>query len=226
MSVSKLRFFLCWALALLFPLSLIAADAAPAILRSTGGVWVNGSEVSGTTSIFPGDLIETKPVAVANIEATGSTVLVQAESVIKFNGDSLTLEHGMVSVTTTTGFTVHVDCMHVEPVLHEWTQYDVTHVNENVQAFAHKLDVNLTQGASMRKTSSRNGATQSATVHEGQQASRNTSDACGVAAMPHGAAEVNTKWIEIGAAAGGGVLALCLLLCKGSSPKNMSDATP
>jgi hypothetical protein len=225
MSVSKSRFLLCWLLAVSFPGSLIAADATPAILHSTGGVWLNGTEVSGTTSVFPGDLIETKPQAVANIDAAGSSVLIQSESVAKFNGDSLTLEHGMVSVGTSTGFTVQVDCLRVEPVLHAWTQYEVAHMNEKVEAFARKKDVNFVQGSSMRKTASKQISGQSATVHEGERGSRNVSDACGVAPLPHGAAEVNTKWIEIGAAAGG-VVALCVLLCRGTSPKNMSDSQP
>jgi hypothetical protein len=225
MSVSKSRCALCWVLTVLFPLSLIAADSNSAVLRSTGGVWVNGAEVGSTTSIFPGDLLETKPGAVANLDAEGSSVLIQAESVVKFNGNSLTLEHGSVSVGTSTGMTVQTDCMRVEPVLHEWTQYDVIHVNEKVQAIAHKRDVNMVQGSSMRKTSTRSGATQSATVHEGEQASRNVTDACGAAIVPRGAGGMNPKWIEIGAAAGGGIV-LCALLCRGSPPKNVSDMQP
>lgn len=75
------------------PLSLLAADTGSAILHSEGGVWLNGTEISGSTAVFPGDSVETKPGFVANLDAEGSSVLVQGESIVKFQGDSLTLEH-------------------------------------------------------------------------------------------------------------------------------------
>jgi len=226
MSVSTLRCSVCWALSVLFPLAAIAQDTGSAVLRSTGNVWLNGAQAAATTAIFPGDVVETKPGAVANIDAAGSTVLIGAESVVKFNGDSLTLEHGSVSVGTSTGMGVHVDCIRVEPVLREWTQYDVTDENGTMQVAARKEDVYIRQAASMRR-SARSGGGESATVHEGQQASRNTSQACGIARMPsRPGSGVNPTWIEIGAGVGGGVLVLCLLLCKGPSQQPMSDSQP
>src|SRR5579863_752688 len=100
MSVSGSRKLLCGAMAVLFPLSLIAADTGPAILHSNGGVWVNGAEVAASTTVFPGDFIETRRGSVANLDTEGSSVLIQAESVVKFQGDYVTLDHGSVSVGT------------------------------------------------------------------------------------------------------------------------------
>jgi len=74
---------------ILFPLSLMAADTGSAILRSTGGVWVNGMEVADSSAVFPGDLLETKPGFIANLDAEGSSILIQGESVVKFQGSSL-----------------------------------------------------------------------------------------------------------------------------------------
>jgi hypothetical protein len=219
MSVPALRNFVCWMMIILCPLSLAAADTGSAVLHSEGGVWVNGLEVAGSTAVFPGDLLETKPGFVANLDAEGSSVLIQPESVVKFQGTFLILEHGSVSVGTSTSMSVHVNCIKVEPVSRERTQYDVADVSGTVQVAARKNDVNITQGGVLRKAAPDNNSSQSATVHEGQQATRDESAVCGAAPRPGGAGSgVNTKWLEIGAGAGGGVLLLCLLLCKSSSP--------
>jgi len=226
MSVSILRNLTCWALFVTFPLSLIAADTGSAILRSSGGVWINGSEARDSTAVSPGDLLETKPGSVANLDADGSAILIQPESVVKFNGDSLTLEHGSVSVGTARSMSVHVDCIHVVPVLNEWTQYDVTHVNGTVQAAARKKDVNIQLAASVRKPTPES-ALQSATVHEGEQATRDATAACGAVKSPSEAgSSINAKWIEIGAGGGGGVLLLCALLCRGKNPSQVSPTQP
>ena len=227
-SILRLRNFLCWALVVLLPGSVLGADSKSAILHAQSGVWVNGTEAQDSTAIFPGDLLETKPGSVANLNADGSSVVIQPESILKFNGDSLTLEHGSVLVLTGNSFSVHVDCLRVVPVADAWTQYEVIHVNGTVQANANKNDVNIEQGASLRKRTQEQSSTQSATVHEGEQATRDAAKACGIATtIPNGAGNgLNTKWIEIGAGAGGGVLILCLLVCKGKTQPTMSQTTP
>jgi hypothetical protein len=215
-------------LALLCPLSLTAAETGSAVLRSQGGVWVNGSEVAGSTVVFPGDLLETKPGFVANLDAEGSSVLIQPESIIKFQGTFLSLEQGSVSVGTSTSMSVQVNCLKVEPVSNDRTQYDVADISGLVKVAAQKKDVNITQSGALQKAS-RQGTTssQSATVHEGELATRDEAAACGSAARPGGAASgLNTKWVEVGAGAGGGVLLLCILLCKGSGHSSVSPSQP
>ncbi len=208
----------------LCPLSLAAADTGSAVLRSDGGVWVNGFEIVGTTVVFPGDLVETKPGFVANLDAEGSSVLIQPESVLKFQGNYLSLEHGSVSVGTSTSMSVHVNCIRVEPISNDRTQYDVTDNSGKVQAAAHKNDVNITHGDS-RKPAPEASASQSATVHEGQQTTRDEAE-CGATVRPGGAGNgLNTKWLEIGGGAAGAII-LCALLCRGSSHSNVSPSQP
>jgi len=227
MSVSAIRNFVCWMMVVLCPVSLIAADTGSALLRSEGGVWVNGLEVAASTVVFPGDLLETKPGFVANLDAEGSSVLIQPESVVKFQGTFLVLEHGSVSVGTSTSMSVVVDCIKVEPVSKERTQYEVTDFNGTVQVAARKSDVNIIQGGALQKASKESTPPQSATVHEGEQATRDEAAVCGAPLRPGAAASgMNTKWLEIGAGAGGGVLLLCLLLCKGKKTTNVSPAQP
>lgn len=203
-----------------------AAAAHSAVVHSRGGVWVNGSEVADSTTVFPGDLVETKPGSVANLDAEGSSVLIQPESIVKFQGNSLSLEHGSVSVGTSTAMSVHVNCIKIEPTSNERTQYDAANLGGTVKVVAQKHDVNITQGVALRKTTPDNNS-QSAVVHEGEQTTRDEAAACGAAQRPGGAGNAfNTKWIEIGGGGAGGAVVLCLLLCKGTKPSSVSPAQP
>jgi hypothetical protein len=227
MSVRVLRCWVCWMLVILVPVPSLAADTGSAILRTDGGVWVNGNEISGSTTIFPGDSLETKPGFVANLDTEGSSILIQPESIVKFEGNFLTLEHGIVSVGTSTGMSVHVNCIRVEPVSNDRTQYDVTHVTEKVETSAHKNDVKFTHGDGQQKASAPENGPESSVVKEGRRGSRDESQLCGAAGPPESAAHgLPTKWLEIGGGAGVGGLVLCLLLCKGSPPSSMSPSSP
>jgi hypothetical protein len=220
---------ICWVMVVLCPLSLLAGDAtttSAAVVHSKGGVWVNGAEVADATAIFPGDLLETKPGSVANLDAEGSSVLIQPESVVKFRGNSLSLEHGGVSVGTSTAMSVRVNCIKVEPAGNERTQYDTTNLSGTVKVAVQKDDVKITQIGAWRKAMPASNSAQSAVVHEGEQATRDVAATCGAESRPAGAGNgLNTKWLEIGGAAGGAV-ALCLLLCKGSKPGSVSPSQP
>lgn len=225
----RTRNFFSWLMIVLLPLSLQAADSGAAVVHSKGGVWVNGAEVVDGTAIFSGDLLQTKPGFVASLDAEGSSVLIEPESVVEFQGNFLVLEHGSVSVGTSTSMSVHVNCLRVEPVNGERTQYDVTDTSGTVQVSALKSDVNIKQGGVLQKASKQGEAAQAAIVREGQQAKRDESAACGAPARPGtgtGGNPLNTKWIEIGGGAGAGVALLCLILCKGSSAASVSPSQP
>lgn len=196
------------------------------MLHSDGGVWVNGQEIATSTAIFPGDLIETKPGFVANLDADGSAVLIQPESIVKFQGNFLDLEHGSVAVGTSTSMSVHVNCIKVEPVSTDRTQYDVADVSGTVQVVAHRNDVNIRGGANLKKPT--NDENSQATVHEGHESSRDETVICGAPLRPETAGTgLNTKWLEIGGGAGGAIL-LCILLCKSSNHggASVSPSTP
>src|SRR5262249_33899731 len=142
-----LRFCLCWIISAVLPLSSLgqALPEGPpgAILHTDGGVWVNGYEAHDSSAVFAGDVIETKSGSSATLTLEGSTVLMAPESVSNFQGALLELDHGGVSVTTTSGFRVRVNCILVIPVLNQWTQYAVTDLNGTVDVSARKLDVNV-----------------------------------------------------------------------------------
>lgn len=225
-SVSASRNFVSWIMIILFPLSLMAADTGSAILRGTGGVWVNGVEAADSIAVFPGDSLETKPGFIANLDAEGSSILIQGESIVKFQGSYLVLEHGSVSVGTSTSMSVHVNCLKVEPLSNNRTQYDVTDTSGTVQVAAHKNDVKIERIGALRKTSSQSSLSESGIVHEGEQATRDESAVCGAASPQKAGQALNTKWLEIGGGVGGGVLLLCLLLCRSTPPSEASPSEP
>ena len=226
MSVSTLSRFICCALILILPQSLVAIDSGSAILHTQGGVWVNGSEVPDSTAIFPGDLLETKAGFAANLTADGSAVLIQPESIVKFQGDVLVLEHGSVSLGTSKAMQVHVNCLTVVPVSTEWTQYEVTDITGKVLVAARKNDVKINREGGPARLSKESEGARGAIVHEGEQGTREESQVCGAPPGPATAGNaLNPKWIAAGAAAGSGILIL-LLLHGGPSKPPVSSSKP
>lgn len=229
MRVSILRACVCWVISAILPLT-SAAQALPeksggAILHTEGlGVWVNGYEAHDSSAVFAGDVIETKPGATANLTLEGSTVLIAPESVSKFQGDLLELDHGGVSVTTSRSFKVKVNCIVVVPVLNEWTQYAVTDLNRTVQVEARKLDVNVEHERGLGKEQPTTDASQHASVHEGEQKSYNETDVCGPPARPTSSFPgISPKWIAAGAA-GAGLLIILLIHGGGNKPQASPSA--
>lgn len=243
MRVSILRGFVCWAMLVIVPQAVLGQSGSDqnglgpavqpqtggAILHTQGGVWINGYEARDSSAVFPGDLIETKPGSAANLTLDGSSILIQAESVGKLQTNLLELDHGSVSVGTSTGFRVKVNCLTAIPALNEWTQYEVTDLNGSIQVAARKNDVNVDRGplreTAHRKTTSESEASRTSTVRESEQKSFDESEICGAPSRPLGAGtSLNTKWIAAGGAVGAGVL-ICVLLCGGSSSKNPPIST-
>src|SRR5438270_285062 len=154
MRVSIPHSLVCWCLIVALPVTL-SAQAPSAILHAQGGVWVNGYEARDSSAIFEGDLLETKPEFAATLTLEGTSVLIQAQSVAKFQGDVLVLNHGSVAVETFKSFKVRVNCLTVFPVVNELTKYEVTDVNRKVRVAASKLDLNVNR-VELKKPSAEN----------------------------------------------------------------------
>jgi len=226
-----LRSSLCWLMLLLVPGCLLGQDIPTdprtgAVLRTLGGVWVNGYEAKDSSAVFPGDLIETKAGFSANLTVEGSTVQLGPESVGKFGDNFIQLDHGSVSVGTSRKFQVRVNCMRVVPVLSDWTQYEVADVSRTLQVSARKDDVNVEREGGHARASQEKEALQHVSVHEGEQRGFSENEICGAPLAPTQAGAINAKWIEIGAGAGGGLI-LCAMLCRGGPSKpSMSASAP
>ena len=158
MSVSLLRAVACWILIAVVPLSLWAADSSPAMLYAQGTAWINGSTVPRTSAVFPGDLVQTRADSVASINASGSNVVVLADSLVKFEGPAVALEHGSLTVATSKGLSTRAGEITVVPASNGWTEFEVKQGSDGtVQIVAQKGNVNVSDGSG------------SSTLSQGQQ---------------------------------------------------------
>lgn len=205
------------------PLSL-AAQTSSAIVHTQGGVWVNGYEAKDAAAVFSGDVIETKRDFSATLNLEGSSVVVQPESVVKFQGDAVELDHGSVSVETFRSFKVLVHCITVVPVANEETQYEVVDLNGSVQVSARTRDVNVKWEHSGGKKSAEDVAEQQGSVHQGEQKKYDESEVCGAPPRPNPITLPNPKWIAAGAA-GAGVL-VWVIVHGGGGQTPVSASTP
>src|SRR5271169_1215480 len=144
MSQSAFRSAVCCMLAILFPAQMmLAGETASAMLYTNGAAWLNGSEVPKSAAVFSGDMLQTRTDSTANIQATGSNVMVLADSLVKFEGPAVELEHGAVRVTTSRGLAARAGDVTVKPAGNSWTEFQVTDVDGRVQIAANKGDVTV-----------------------------------------------------------------------------------
>jgi hypothetical protein len=216
--LTEWRNLVCGAMIIILPASLIAQDSARAMLHNDGGVWLNGNPAPNSSAIFPHDLIQTQKEGTAKIDADGSTVTVQPDTIVQFEGDELVLDHGSLQLNTSRAMRVRVNCITVIPVTQEWTRYDVIDVDGKVTVVAYTNDAKIHyQGAAARR--SKQSVSSDAIVHQGEQKTRE--ERCGAAAPPSevvnaNGAILNSVWAKAAALAGIGFT--CLALCHGDDP--------
>ena len=144
MSQSAFRSALCCLLAVLFPARvMLAGETASAMLYTNGAAWLNGSEVPRSAAVFSGDMLQTRPDSTASIQSNGSSVMVLADSLVKFEGLAVELEHGAVRVTTSRGLATRAGDVTVKPAANTWTEFQVTDVDGRVQIAASKGDLTV-----------------------------------------------------------------------------------
>lgn len=166
MSESRLRSAVCCLLAILFPAQImLAGETASAMLYTNGAAWLNGSEVPKSAAVFAGDMLQTRPDSTARIQSSGSSVMVLVDSLVKFEGPAVELEHGSVRVSTSRGLAARAGDVTVKPASNSWTEFQVTDVDGRMQIAANKGDLTVQDDQ---------GTT---TVTQGQQTTRDdTSD--------------------------------------------------
>jgi hypothetical protein len=144
MSQSAFRSVLCCLLAIVFPAQvMLAGETASAMLYTNGAAWLNGSDVPKSAAVFSGDLLQTRADSTASIQSNGSSVMVLADSLVKFEGLDVELEHGAVRVTTSRGLATRAGDVTVKPATNSWTEFQVTDVDGRVQIAASKGDLTV-----------------------------------------------------------------------------------
>ena len=217
MHPSRLRNIFCWVLIGLLPGALLAADSGAAMLYAKGTAWINGASVPRSSAVFPGDLVQTKPDAVVHINATGSSVMILSDSLVKYEGNAVSVEHGSVSVVTSNSMRTHAGEVTVVPVSDAHTRFEVTDVNGTVQIVAREGDVSVSNG------------TETTRLAQGEQTTRDDSEnrkkrrrAAGGAAPAAGGGVLDSPYaIAAGAGAVGGLVLWVLL--QGDDPLSPVD---
>lgn len=220
---NALRAALSVMLATLIPAQLLAADAASAMLYSNGTAWINGGTVPKSAAVFAGDIVQTRPDSSANLSASGSSVMVLADSLVKFEGSGVEIEHGAVRVSTANGLSTRAGEVTVKPAGNSWTEFQVTDVDGQVQIVASKGDVTVQD---------QQGTT---TVQQGQQTTRDDTSnpekkkkrkrrGAGAETAARGGIMSSSAAIYTGIAIVGGITTWVLL--QGSDPLSPACPTP
>jgi hypothetical protein len=194
------------------PASVLAADSNAGMLYGSGKdpVWLNGTRLPRSSAVFPGDLIQTERESAATLDAFSSGLIIPQDSLVKFEGNAVSLEHGGISVATSHGMVARAGEVTVTPVSSTWTEFEIADTNGTVQVVASKGNVNVNCGKG------------TATLSEGEQATRDESGNCNkkrrkVAPVPGHGSILTDPYVLAGALVGGGAI-VCLLLCSSSKP--------
>jgi hypothetical protein len=201
-------------MAVVFPVAVFAADQPAAMLYSHGSAMLNGSSITRSSAIFSGDMVQTTKDSVANINATGSTVLVLNDSIVQYQGTSVKLEHGGVTIFTSKLMATHAGTVTVLPASGTWTEFEVRDTDGTVRIAARKGDLTISD----EKGTMTLAQGQETTRDEGQERDKKGRKREGAGSVPGATGGVldSPVAIGVGAAIIGGVTAWVLI--KGDDP--------
>lgn len=202
MGKSALRGMAGCVLCMLFSGWLFAADSNAAMLYTSGAAWINGAHVPRSSSaIFSGDLLQTRSDSVANINQPGSTITILSDSLVEFGGTSLRIDHGGVTVATSTGVSTTAGDVKVAPASNSWTEFNVTDVDGTVRVAARKGDLTISDGKEVFTLAQGQETTREETSGDTDKDSKKKSKRRAPGAVPAaGGGIMNSPWaIGIGA---------------------------
>lgn len=147
-------------LSIVFPAALLAADTPGAMVYSHGTATVNGNSVARSSALFLGDLVQTRPDSVANISATGSSVIVLNDSLVQYEGSRVKLEHGGLTISTSKLMSARAGLVTVVPATGALTEFELRDVDGSVHIIARRGDLTVSDNAGVM------------TLAQGQQTTR------------------------------------------------------
>jgi len=104
---------------------------------------LNGNSIARSSAIFSGDLVQTNADSAANINASGSIVLILNDSLVQYEGSTVKLEHGGVTISTSKSLATRAGDVTVSPAASVWTEFEVRDVDGKVQIAARKGDLTI-----------------------------------------------------------------------------------
>jgi hypothetical protein len=156
--------------------ALLAQEAGTTpVLYGTGSMFLNGAPVANSMAVSPGDVIQTNETGAANINAPGTSIVIESNSIVRYRPEGFALDRGNISVATGKGVSVLARDFKITPSASGWTEFYVTRTNGSIGVIARKNGITIACG------------TNSSTVKEGQQLSRDDAANCGLASKSGGA---------------------------------------
>jgi hypothetical protein len=181
--VRNLKRTLCALIIVCIPIAGEAADAG-AMLHAKGAVSVDTHPVTDSVVVFPGNVIKTETGAIATLDAAGTTVTIQPETILKFASSDIYLDRGSLTIASATKMRVHVKCAIASPAEDTWTQFSVSDLNGTLQVLALKSSVVIGYGTEFVLAKATPDSTSSikpaVTIAEGQQYNRYEREGCPV----------------------------------------------
>lgn len=116
---------LACALAIVFPVAMMAADTNAAMLQASGHVSLNGVDAEHSSAVFAGDKIQTPSNGLVTLTSKGSTVLVGPSSQLVYQGSRLELASGTAEVTTDRAMKTQVQKLLITPAAAGRSSYRV-----------------------------------------------------------------------------------------------------
>lgn len=178
-----------------------AQETGMAVLYGTGTVYLNGAPITNSSAVSAGDVVQTRETGAANINAPGTSAVVESNSIVRYRPEGFALDRGNMSVATGKGVSIFARDFKITPAGAGWTEFYVTRSNGSIGVIARKNSVTVSCGAS------------STTVQEGKQISRDDAANCGLVSRSTGAPAaakgplITAGRAEWGALGAGGVLA-------------------
>jgi hypothetical protein len=228
MGMAAFRKLVSCVLLLMMPGSLMAADSGVAMLYADGAAWLNGSHVPKSSAIFAGDLVQTRSDSAANIHAPGSSVTVLGDSLVQFEGASLKVEHGGVSVSTSKGLATTAGDVKVAPASNAWTEFNVTDTDGTVKIAARKGDLFITDDngtvtLAQGQETTRDEQSQQTDNSNNNNNKKNKKRAAGAGAAPAAGGGALSSPIAVGVGAAAIVGVTTWVLLQGSNPVSPSQ---
>jgi hypothetical protein len=207
MSKSALRSAVCCLLAIVFPLYALAGETPSAMLYTNGSAWVNGTAAPKSVAVFSGDLLQTRADSTASIQSNGSSVMVLADSLVKFEGPAVEIEHGGVRVTTSRGMEARAGEVTVKPAGASWTEFQVVDVDGRVQIAANKGDVTVQDSQGNTTTVTQGQQTTRDDTTDNEKKKKKRRKGAGAATAAQGGI-MSSPYVVYGALGGGAALGI------------------
>ena len=208
-------------MAVIFPAALFAADQHTAMLYSHGTAMLNGNSIARSSAIFSGDSVQTDADSAANINASGSIVLVLNDSLVKYQGNAVELEHGGVTISTSKLLATRAGDVTVSPAASVWTEFEVRDVDGTVQIAARKGDLTISDDTGTTTLAQGQETTRDDSQSQGDNKKKKKKRGAGAVPGAHGGF-LSSPWaIGIGGGAVAGATAWVLI--RGDEPVSPSQ---